>query len=573
MFDVVIRGGTVIDGTGKPAFAADLAIAAGRIVQVGKVRKKGRLEIDAHNLAVSPGFIDVHTHYDAQVFWDPKLTPSSNHGVTTILGGNCGFSIAPLSGRREDAVYLQEMLARVEGMPLESLKEGVPWDWISFGDYLSRIEGKLAINAGFLVGHSALRRTIMGERAVGGEPTPEELEAMKALLSKSLAEGGLGFSTTISPTHNDGAGAPVPSRHARAEEFIALAQVAGAAEGTYLEMVADVGREFSEETMERMASMSRAAGRALNWNLLAPDSRLPKLFETQLAASDYAAQRGGRVIALAAPKPVSVILTFATGVVLDAFPGWKEVMALPHEQRKRGLADQAVRKRMNDEMHAPSAGAYGALSDWSQWRIIETFRPENASLTGTLIGTLASKLNQAPLDTLLDLAITEDLQTRFMPAPNGTDEESWRMRAQAWRDPRVLIGGSDAGAHLDMIDTFAFSSTVLSEGVRERKIMSLEEAVHRMTGLPASIFGIRDRGTLSEGNFADIVIFDPQTVRPGPIYSRKDLPAGGLRLYCDAIGIRDVIVNGVPIIRDAEFTGQTPGQILRSGKDTVSVPV
>ena len=235
--------------------------------------------------------------------------------------------------------------------------------------------------------------------------------------------------------------------------------------------------------------------------------------------------------------------------------------------------DPAVRRRMNDEMHAPDAGAYGALSDWSQWRIIETFRPENASLSGTLVGTLASKLDKSPLDTLLDLAIAEDLQTRFMPAPNGTDEESWRMRARAWRDPRVLIGGSDAGAHLDMIDTFAFSSTVLCEGVRERKIMPLEEAVHRMTGLPAATFGIRNRGILSEGNFADVVIFDPQTVRAGPIYSRRDLPGGGARLYCDAIGVRDVIVNGTLIIRDAQFTRQTPGHILRSGKDTVSVPV
>jgi N-acyl-D-aspartate/D-glutamate deacylase len=573
MFDIIVRNGMVIDGTGQPAFAADVAIQDGRIVKVGEVVEQALTEIDAHGFVVAPGFIDVHTHYDAQVFWDPKLTPSSNHGVTTVIGGNCGFSIAPLSGRADDSRYLQEMLSRVEGMPLESLKQGVPWSWRSFGEYLDQIEGTLAVNAGFLVGHSALRRAVMGERAVGGDPSPDELEAMKALLAKSLAEGGLGFSTTMSPTHNDGNGAPVPSRHARTEEFVALARVAGQAEGTFLEMVADVGMKFSEQTLERMTAMSRAAGRSLNWNVLSPDARVPDLYETQLAASDYAAQRGGKVIALAAPKPISVVLSFAAGMILDAFPGWQDAMALPHTQRKAALSDPGVRKRMNDGMHAPSAGAYGSLSNWSEWQIVETFRPENASLNGTLIGALASKLNKAPLDTLLDLAIAEDLATRFMPKPSGADEESWKMRAKAWRDPRALIGASDAGAHLDMIDTFAFSSHVLSEGVRERRIMPIEEAVHRMTGLPAAVFGLKDRGTLNEGKCADLVIFDPETVCAGPIYSRADLPGGQARLYCDAIGIRDVIVNGMPIIRNAEFTGDMPGHILRSGKDTVSVPI
>ena len=573
MYDLVVRSGTVIDGTGAAGVVCDIAIAQGRIVRLGRVAERGATEIDASGLAVGPGFIDVHTHYDAQVFWDPKLTPSSNHGVTTVIAGNCGFSIAPLSGRPDDATYLQEMLSRVEGMPLDSLRDGVPWNWTSFGEYLGRIDGTLAINAGFMVGHSALRRTVMGARAVGGDPTPEEMEAMKVLLATSIAEGGLGFSTTVSPTHNDGNGEPVPSRHAGTDELVALAKVAGEAEGTFLEMVADVGVEFSHETLERMASMSRAAGRALNWNLLSPDSRGKALFEAQLAASDYAAQRGGKVIALAAPKAISIVVSFAAGMVLDAFPGWREAMTLPHPQRKAMLADPAVRRKLNDTMHSPSAGAYGGLSDWSQWRVVETALAENAALNGMLIGTLASKLNKAPFDTMIDLAVAEDLQTRFMPGPTGADEDSWRMRAKAWRDPRALIGGSDAGAHLDMIDTFAFSSHVLAEGVRERRIMPLEEAVYRMTGLPAAVFGIKDRGTLREGNFADIVIFDPATIGAGPIYSRHDLPGGHARLYSDAIGVRDVIVNGRPIIRDGEFTGQLPGRVLRSGKDTVTVPI
>jgi len=573
LLDIVIRNGTIVDGTGKPGFPGDIAIVGGRIVTLGNVSERGAQEIDATGHVVAPGFIDVHTHYDAQAFWDPRLTPSSHHGVTTVIGGNCGFSIAPLSGRADDAAYLQAMLSRVEGMPLESLQQGVPWNWTSFGEYLDRIDGKLAINAGFMVGHSALRRTVMGERAVGGNPSAQDLDAMKALLAKSIAEGGLGFSTTLSPTHNDANGAPVPSRHAATAEFVALAGVVGQTEGTFLEMVADLSRPFDDTTLERMASMSRAAGRSINWNLLAPNSRLPHLYEAQLAASDYAAQRGGKVIALAAVRPISIVVSFAAGMVLDSFPGWQEVMALPHAERKRRLADAATRKHMHETMYSPQAGAYGALNDWSQWRIIETLQPDNKALNGLLVGTVAAKLNKPPFDTLLDLAIAEDLQTRFMPTLHSTDDESWRMRAKAWQDPRVLIGGSDAGAHLDMIDTFALSSHLLAEGVRERKLMPLEEAVHRLTGLPAATFGLKDRGVLRAGNCADVVVFDPTTIAASPIYSRADLPGGHARLYSDAIGVKDVIVNGTPIILAGEFTAALPGRVLRSGRDTVTVGI
>ena len=573
MFDLVVRRGRVVDGTGASAFEADVAILNGRIVEIGEGLGPAAAEIDAGGMVVAPGFIDVHTHYDAQAFWDPKLSPSSNHGVTTVLAGNCGFSIAPLSGRADDAVYLQEMLARVEGMPLDSLKLGVPWDWTSFGEYLDRLDGRLAINAGFLVGHSALRRAVMGARAVGGEATPADLEAMEALLANSIAEGGLGFSTTMSPTHNDGNGAPVPSRHAQTNEYVALAAVAGRFEGTYLEMVADPSSGFSDEVLERMAAMSKAAGRSINWNLLSPNSSCPEISEAQLRASDYAAERGGKVIALVAPRPPSLVLSFAAGMVLDAFPGWREVMSLPHADRKRELADPAVRQRMNSEMHSERAAGYGALNDWSRWRIIETALPEHRELNGVTVGALASRLNKPPLDTLLDLAIEEDLQTRFMPGLTSADEESWRMRAAAWRDPRALIGGSDAGAHLDMIDSFAFSSQLLGEGVRVRRFLELEEAVHRITGLPAAVFGLKDRGTLKPGAYADLVIFDPDTIDAGPIYSRSDLPGGHARLYCDAVGVRDVIVNGAPVIREGEFPGAHHGRVLRAGQDTVTVPI
>ena len=239
MLDVLIAGGRVVDGTGAPARSADVGLRDGRIAAIGTIDEPAARTVDASGRIVSPGFVDVHTHYDAQVFWDGTLSPSCYHGVTSVVGGNCGFSIAPLSP--DAGGYLMRMLARVEGMPLESLQEGVPWDWSSFGEYLDRLEGKLAVNAGFMVGHSALRRVVMGERAVGHEATQQELDAMLALLRASLAEGGLGFSSTISPTHNDGEGQPVPSRHASRDEMIALARAVRDFPGTTIEFLPGIG--------------------------------------------------------------------------------------------------------------------------------------------------------------------------------------------------------------------------------------------------------------------------------------------------------------------------------------------
>jgi len=570
--DLVIRGGILVDGTGTPGVRADVGVKAGRIVAVGLDVGSGAQEIDATGLTVSPGFIDVHTHYDAQVFWDPRLSPSSNHGVTSVFGGNCGFSIAPLSGKAEDAAYLMRMLSRVEGMPLESLEAGVPWAWHSFADYLASFDGRIAINAGFLVGHSALRRAVMGERAVGSEATDAEIAEMCRLLGNSLQEGGLGFSTTLSRTHNDADGQPVPSRHASDRELFALAAVVGEHEGTWLEMVSDTGSSFSPANVSRMTDMSKIAGRSLNWNVLSPDSRYREIYENQLAASDYAAQRGAKVLALAAPQPIRLVLSFEAGMVIDAMPGWADVMALPLPERIRQLSDPAVRLELNRSARNTTA-SIGALADWSGWTIVETAKGENKALQGMTIGALASRLHKAPLDAMLDLAIDEDLKTRLMPPPSGTDHESWQMLGAAWRDDRAIIGASDAGAHLDMIDTFAFSTQVLSQGVRERRLLTLEDAVHRMTDLPARTFGLHGRGRIAAGYFADIVVFDPDSIACGPLHTRHDLPAGFGRLFCDAIGVEHVVVNGVAVVTHGEHTEYLPGKVLRSGSDTLTVPL
>ncbi len=287
MVDTLITGGSVIDGTGAPARRADIAITEGRVAAIGDLGDEvARSRIDATGLVVTPGFVDVHTHYDAQLMWDPAATPSPLHGVTTVLGGNCGFTIAPLTP--QDAPYLREMMARVEGMPLDVLEAGASWDWRSFGDWLDRFEGNVAVNAGFLVGHSTLRRVVLGESGMRDPATPDQVRALAAALDEALAAGGLGFSSSMAPTHNDGSGMPVPSRGASESELLALCEITGRRPGTSLEFIPPLGA-FSEEAMSLMSAMSRAADRPLNWNLLSVNAADPGGHTRQLAASDHAA--------------------------------------------------------------------------------------------------------------------------------------------------------------------------------------------------------------------------------------------------------------------------------------------
>jgi N-acyl-D-aspartate/D-glutamate deacylase len=490
--------------------------------------------------------------------------------VTTIAGGNCGFSIAPLAPHA--AEYLMRMLARVEGMPLESLRAGVPWDWKSFGDYLARLDGRLAINAGFMVGHSAVRRVVMGERAVGHAATDEELAAMRQLLAESLAQGGLGFSSTIAPTHNDADGQPVPSRHASREELVELARVCREHEGTTLEFLPGIAG-FDRELMQLMTDLSLAANRPLNWNALGADARNRAFVENRLAATDFARARGAEVVALTVPQVATVRINLATGFVFDAMAGWAELFRLPLGQRMERLRDPAVRAQLDRGANAEESGALRTMADWPRMLVAEVFEPRNERFRGRRIGEIAAEQGKAPFDALLDLALSEQLRTSFMPAAIGDDEESWALRGELWRDDRTVIGASDAGAHLDLIDTFAQTTQVLGNGVRRRGLLSLEEAVRQLTDVPARLYGLRERGRLAEGWLADIVVFDPATVDTGPVYTRMDLPAGAGRLYADAIGIDAVLVNGVPILRGGEPTGARPGRVLRSGRDTYSVTV
>jgi N-acyl-D-aspartate/D-glutamate deacylase len=572
MLDYRIEGGTLIDGTGSPGRRADVGVRDGRIVAVGEVDESANETIDADGLVVAPGFVDPHTHYDAQLFWDPLASPSSVHGVTTVVGGNCGFTLAPLAA--EDADYLRRMMAKVEGMPLPALENGVPWNWSSFGDYLGRLDGNVAVNAAFNVGHCALRRNVMGPDAIGNEATPEQIERMVQLLHQSIDAGGLGFSTTLSFTHSDGDGQPVGSRWASKEEVLALCAAVRDHEGTTLEYVTDgCMRGFRDDEVDLMAEMTLAARRTLNWNVLTVDAKEPERYRSQLAACENASERGGRAIALTMPVLVEMNMSFRNYCALFMLPGWGDVMNLPVADRIAKLRDPETRRWMNERARSPEAGVFSRLASWGRYEIGDTFSSANEGLKGRSVYDIAKERGRENFDTLLDVVIEDELRTVLWPLPPDDDPDSWKLRADAWRHPLVLIGGSDAGAHLDRMCGAPYTTAFLADTLRGRRLVPLEEAVHHITQAPAELFGLRDRGVVREGAHADLVLFDTATVGTDEVRLVEDLPGGTARLFAGSRGVERVFVNGRPIVVAGTTTGDLPGTVLRSGRDTHTVPV
>ena len=582
MLDLLITGGLVVDGTGAPARRADVGVRDGRIVSVdapggtgpgsldGTTTLAARV-VDADGLVVAPGFVDVHTHYDAQLHWDPYATPSSNHGVTTVLGGNCGFTLAPL--RDGDGDYLRRMMARVEGMPLAALETGVRWEWESFGDYLAGLDGRIGVNAGFLVGHCAVRRYVMGADAVGHTADFKQVAAMVAEVHDAIESGALGLSTTLSSTHSDGDGRPVASRWADHDELLALCRAVGEHEGTFLEgIVPGCLDTFSDDEVELLAAMSAAAGRPLNWNVLTIDAAVPERVPRQLEASARARELGGRVVALTMPTLVPMNMSLRTFCALHLIPGWGEVLSLPIPERIDKLRDADVRAEMLRRAKSPEAGVLRRLASFRRYVVGDTYSKENEGLRGRVVGDIAAERGQDPFETLVEIAAADELRTVLWPMPSDNDPDSWALRARTWEEPDVLLGGSDAGAHLDRMAGAPYPTRFLADCLRGRKLVGMERAVAMMTDEPARLFGLRDRGRVEAGYLADLTLFDPATVESRPAALVADLPAGSARLTAEAVGIAHVFVNGVDVVSGGVATGHLPGTVLRSGRDTVSVP-
>ncbi|MFI5619572.1 amidohydrolase family protein [Streptomyces sp. NPDC051567] len=576
MLDHLMRAATVVDGTGAPAFTADVGLRGGRIAVVappGTVTEAARTAEDASGLVLAPGFVDPHTHYDAQLFWDPYATPSMHHGVTTVAGGNCGFTLAPLNPARPgDADYTRRMMSRVEGMSLRALEEGVDWGWSTFGEYLDALEGRIAVNAGFMVGHCALRRHVMGEAATGGQPTPGQLREMTLLLHGAMDAGAWGLSTTQSATHSDGAGAPVASRHARPAELIALAGAVGEHEGTQLEaIVAGCLDQFSDEEGDLLVAMSAAAGRPLNWNVLTIDAAVPERVPRQLAVSARARAAGGRVVALTMPILTPMNMSLGTFCALNLIPGWGEVLGLPVPERIARLRDPSVRAELLRRAGSKEAGVFRRLADFGRYVIGDTYSKENAGLSGRVVRDLAAERGQDPFHCLVEICAGDGLRTVLWPMPTDNDPASWTLRQETWLHEDVLLGGSDAGAHLDRMCGAPYTTRFLGDCLRGRRLVPLERAVRMLTDDPARLFGLRGRGRITEGFHADLVLFDPERIDAGPARLVHDLPGDSPRLDARALGVVSVRVNGVETVRDGEVTGAVPGTVLRSGRDTRTV--
>jgi len=571
VIDALIRGGTVVDGTGRPGRRADVGIAGGRVVSIGSVTDRAARVIDADGLVVAPGFVDLHTHYDAQLFWDPSASPSPLHGVTTVFGGNCGFSLAPTAP--EHTGYLTRMMARVEGMPLSALEAGLDWSWRSFGEWLDCLEGNVGVNAGFLVGHSTLRRLVMGEDATHSEADPLQLDGLERALHQALSEGAMGFSTSRASTHNDGDGQPVPSRSATDHELERLATVVAAHPGTTIEMIVPgCLNGFDEDEVALMVRMSLLAQRPINWNVLGVSAANPDLTMHQLAASTTAAGAGARIVALTLPHTMSLRLSFEHGAILEGLPGWREFFAHSIDRRLADLSDPAIRRAMDDRAQSDEAGILRYLANWGQLVIEEGFTEETRGLEGRRVSSVARERGVSSWDALCQVVVADRLQTGFaVPIPES--DEDWGARAEVWHDPRAVVGGSDAGAHLDTMCGAVYSTSLLGDGVRRRELLSLEEAVHLLTEVPARLYGLIDRGRVAEGYWADLVVFDAAAVGHEPLQTRRDLPGGAARLYAGATGIEQVLVNGVEVVSSGQLTGDTPGRVLRSGVDTVTVEV
>ncbi|MGP3978107.1 N-acyl-D-amino-acid deacylase family protein [Streptomyces sp. 8N114] len=576
MLDHLITGATVVDGTGAPSYRADIGIRDGRIAAVaepGTLREEARSSQNAAGLVLAPGFVDPHTHYDAQLFWDPYATPSMNHGVTTVAGGNCGFTLAPLNPERpQDADYTRRMMSKVEGMSLVALEEGAPWSWHSFGAYLDALEGRTAVNAGFMVGHCALRRYVMGQDAIGGQPDKAQLEQMLRLLHEAMEAGAWGLSTTQSSTHSDGDGNPVASRHAKPEELLALSRAVADHEGTQIEaIVAGCLDQFSDDEIDLLARMSAAAGRPLNWNVLTIDAAVPERVPRQLAAGEHARKEGGRVVALTMPILTPMNMSLGTFCALNLIPGWGDVLGLPVPERLAKLRDAGVRAEMLRRAESKEAGVFRRLARFDRYVIGDTYSAANEGLTGRVVADIAAERGQDPFGCLVDICANDELRTVLWPMPTDNDPASWELRRQTWEHEDVMLGGSDAGAHLDRMCGAPYTTRFLGDCLRGRKLVGLERAVQMLTDEPARLFGLRERGQVREGWHADLVLFDPERIDAGQATLVHDLPGDSPRLDSRAVGVVGVWVNGVETIRDDKVTGAVPGKVLRSGRDTETV--
>ena len=545
MHDLVIRNALLIDGLGSPPFHGDLAVTNDRIEAVGEVEGAARETIDAQGLALMPGIIDNHTHYDAQLTWDPLASPSPALGVTTAVIGNCGFTIAPC--RAADRELIMRNLTQVEGMSVEVLRAGTRWEFETIPEFFEMLERQgVALNVAGFVGHSSVRTYVMGEDAPKRAATPAEVASMREIVLQGVRAGAVGFATSTSGNHNGHGGIPMPSRLADDTELRALVGcLREAGRGVFMLT------KGIHTTMPFLEELAADSGRPVVVAALLHNSTNPRGVFDDLDAITAANKRGQRMLGAVSCCPLTMDFTLHSPYTFEGLKAWKPAMALKGEPYKALLRDRSFRDAVRAEIADPATGVRLFNGEWD--KVFVGLRT---------IAEVARETGADPLDAMLDLALAEDLDTEFSALLLNSDEKAV---GEMLRHPHSLISLSDAGAHLTLFNDAGFGLHLLGHWVRELHLMSLEEAVRRLTSHPGQLFGISERGALKPGYHADLLLFDPGTVNRGPKKRVQDLPAGGARLVTPAVGVHGVWVNGVRIadengIRDI---GVRPGRVLR----------
>ena len=557
-YDLLVKNGRIVDGSGMPSFLGDVGVSRGKIAELGRLSGPARRVIDAAGMVIAPGFIDNHCHYDAQITWDPLCTFSCYNGATTVIIGNCSLAMAPV--RPNDQEKLMGLLSQVEAIPMDILKAGVSWRWQTIPEYMDAVEAKLGINVGMMIGHSAVRLYAMGEASQERAATEGELEVMRGVVREGLEAGALGLSISRNMSHFDVTGKLIPASFAPEEELFGLARVLGEV-GTGV--IQSGGGTTPELKTRLMSRISEASGRQVIYNVLRESVRAPGGWKKHLEFVEESCRQGARAVPLCSPNSVVSHFNMKNCQIFRQLPNWLSLINVSDAEKLQAYGDPEIRQKLRLDLQAPVTSDSRFVNRWDLVVVAEPCLPSNQGLKGKTIAELAEGQRKDPLDVFLDLAVEEKLNTVFALGHNNMDRDAV---AEFLRSPYTVVGLSDGGAHVQYHCEVGYSTRLLGYWVREQGAMSLEQAVRRLTFDSASVYGIYDRGMLRPGLAADIVVFDPQTVRPGNQEVVHDFPNNGWRMRSLAEGIEYTVVNGEVLLERGTYTGATPGRVIRNAR-------
>ena len=561
MYDLLIENARLCDGTGAPMHEGVLAVKNGRIAHIGAAQgAAAHRRIDARGQVLAPGFIDPHTHYDAQLAWDPMVTCSPLHGVTTVLIGNCGVGVAPVrAGMRE---RVMQDLVGVEGIPIEVMRQGIDWRWEDFGQYLDVLDAsRLGINVAALLAYTPVRHFVLGEASLERSARDDEIAGMTGIFRGAMQAGAFGFSTSLSQTHTGEGGRPVACRNASRDELVAMARVLGEFDRGVIGIALDSGgwNLINDQELSLLGRLAAESGRPVTYLTMLARAQQPDFHDATFARLATLGAQAGQIVPQTSPRPIVARCDLRTPSFLAMYPSFQAALGQAPERQVAVYSDPAFRAAFARELAARNRSHFVP-----NMLVLEVRDPSLAQYAARTIAEIARERGADAIDAFFDLAIRDGLATQFQSAAANFDLDGVQRLVT---DDRVLIGLSDGGAHNDMLCDAGYATAVLDIWVRQRKALTLEKAVSKMTSAPASLLGIQDRGRLAPGLVADLVLFDPDTVTSKTPRFVQDLPGGGRRLVADAAGVSATFVAGRAVCERGEYTGERPGRVLRCGRD------